>query len=249
MSTNDRDLAGVTRRLRKILALAESANPGEAAAALQQARTIMDKYGIDAVDAATTEVSESTSKLSGAELPLWESALVGVIKDSIGVQVLIKGYGKVKGATRPRGTVVFIGEGPKPKIAAYAFDVLKKKLRESVNASAQTMLATAFPEGVPDGVTYKLTTKQRQAYALGWCASVRGKVQALASPPSPAVQRYMERFGDLDTTKVKPPASSRSRRKPDPLVAYLTSKGLREGRDVALHQAVNTHQAQRAITH
>lgn len=249
MSTNDRDLAGVTRRLRKILALAESANPGEAAAALQQARTIMDKYGIDAVDAAATEVGESAAKLSGADLPLWESALVGVIKASIGVQVLIKGYDKVKGAVRPRGTVVFIGEGPKPQIAAYAFDVLRKKLRASIEASAQAMLATAYPGGVPDDITFRLTTKQRQSYALGWCASVQAKVQALASPPSPAVKRYMEKFGQLDKPAPIAKASRRARGDSDPLAAYLISKGLRDGREVALHQAVNNPQGQKALTH
>lgn len=245
MSTNNRDLAGVMRRLRKILALTESSNPGEAAAALQQARTIMDRYGIDAVDAAASAVGQATTKMSGAEMPVWEAALVDVIRRTLGVEAVREYFRKVPGLKRPRGAVIFIGEGPKAKIAAYAFDVLRKKLRQAMQASTEDLVAKAFPEGPPEGAKLKLTAKQRHAYAMGWCAGVQSKVQQLVHTPSPAVSRYMETFGELKSAP--PPAPSKRPRKLDAVSIHLTRQGLRDGDRVELHQAVHGSQGQQAL--
>jgi hypothetical protein len=45
------DLSGVMRRLRKIMALAKSSNPGEAGAALHQAQVLMAKHNLTADEA------------------------------------------------------------------------------------------------------------------------------------------------------------------------------------------------------
>lgn len=237
---NESEMQRVLRRLRKVLALANSSNPGEAAAALQQAKTIMDRYGIDAVDAEATAVTEATVSSSRAEVPVWESILLSVVRNSLGVQVVRETYHKRAGYRRPRAGITFIGEGPKAQIAAYAFDVLRKKLAKSMKESTQELIAKAMPGACPPGTTYRLTAKQRNAYAYGWCASVHNKVSQLAPTPSPAVERYMQqRFADAKAAKKRPDINER----PDPLADYMLRQGIRDGGQVALHQAMNASQS------
>jgi len=70
--------------LRKVLAclrLAGSSNPHEAAAALRQARKLMDQHGLSAEDAAASEIreAESPTRCRGAKPPqslVWLASMV-----------------------------------------------------------------------------------------------------------------------------------------------------------------------------
>lgn len=238
--TDTTDLQKVMRRLRKILALANSSNPGEAAAALQQAKTIMDRYGIDAVDAEATAVTETTVSSSRADMPAWESILLSVVRNSLGVQIIYQQYRRKAGYRRPKTDITFIGEGPKAQIAAYAFEVLRKKLGKSMKESTQALLAKAMPGGVPPGTTYRLTAKQRNAYAVGWCASVHSKVSQLVPTASPAVKRYMEtRYADAKASEQR----ALAKEKADPVADYMRRQGIADGDEVAIHQAMSSSQS------
>lgn len=71
--------SSVMRRLRKIMALTESSNPGEASAALHQAQVLMAKHNLTAEAVAQSTITESSIRCSGKDLPEWESRLAAVV--------------------------------------------------------------------------------------------------------------------------------------------------------------------------
>ncbi|MBQ0916849.1 DUF2786 domain-containing protein [Hydrogenophaga aromaticivorans] len=240
------DRAKLLRRLRKILALAESANPGEAAAALHQARALMDKYGIDEVDAQTSAFEESSAtKLAGADVLPWEGALLSIIENSLGVKALIGGFNRRKGARRLNAQVIFVGEGPRAELAEYAFKVLRRKLKTAIDDAVHELVLRVYPEAVKGECRGVLKPAQRKAYAMGWCCAVRGKIQALHTPPpSEALKRYLLQRGVKDPDASPPPKPKKRSGKRDPVGAYLSLMGVRDGRDVALHKAMSEQAGQ-----
>ena len=233
------ELAGVLRRLKKVLALTESAEPGEAAAALKQAKSIMDKYGLDAVDARASDVHRSESKLGGSDVPAWESRLISVVKDVLGVAVLIRRQEKAKGHTRKRATAIFIGEGSQAQIATYTFEVLRRQLVVSMKKAVESLEAELrlLPEAKKCAIELKITPKQRDAYATTWCMAVHQKIHGMVSEPSEAVVRYIEA---MNVEPVNSTKKRSARPKDDPLGDYMLSKGLRDGRDAQLHRGMGT---------
>lgn len=237
------------RRLRKIMALTESSNPGEAAAALQQARTLMDKYGLDAMDAEAAAFEESTTRLSGAKVLPWEGVLISIIQKSLGVKAMISGYVPQKFRRRPNAEVIFVGEGPRAELASYAFTVLRRKLKDAIESARRQLQKLAAPESTDSDKLLVLTDAQRKSYAISWCLAVESKVNALYTPAnSAAMDRYIEtkhnpKKPDADAQKTRRPRQ----RKPDLLVSHLAGMGIRDGRGVALHQAMNGQEQRAAL--
>jgi hypothetical protein len=232
------DRKGVLRRLKKILALSESSNPGEAAAALHQADAIMKKFGITKVDAEISSVEESETALSSAELNKWESALFSVVAASLGVSAFVSGYKKVRGVRRPRAKIIFVGEGFRAQVAAYAFETLRRKLKIDLKQSFNSILTQA---GVDEDVkrSLKMTTLQRDAYALNWCHAVKGKVAGLAPEVPKSVLLYLETRIGVDSRETPQPKKSKPAKPLDALASYMASKGRVDGQSVELHKAVN----------
>jgi hypothetical protein len=229
------------RRLRKVLSLSNSSEPGEAAAALHQARIIMDKYGLDAVDVETSSVEEASVRLSGSDVPRWELILVTSIKRALGVEALIQSTQKVARLVRPRASVIFVAEGKKAQIASYAFEVLRRQLKASMGTTFETLAHRAGPDVTASDIRKFLKKGQRDAYAHSWSAAVFNKIQALATPPSPVVQRYMENK-KLPEYEIK--KSRHKNGQSDTLSAYLAAEGFRAGNEAQLHQAMHTNGSQ-----
>lgn len=244
-----KDREKLLRRLRKIMALTESSNPGEAAAALQQARTLMDKYGLDVLDAEATVFEESTTKLSGAKVLPWEGILISIIQKSLGVKAMISGYVPKKFRRRPNAEVIFVGEGPRAELASYAFTVLRRKLKDAIESARLQLQKLAVPESTSSDKLLVLTDAQRKAYAISWCVAVESKVNALYTPAnSAAMDRYIEAKHDPKKPEAGDQRTRRSRRgKPDLLVSHLAAMGIRDGRGVALHQAMNGQEQRAAL--
>lgn len=238
---NSTDRSAVMRRLRKILALTKSGEPGEAAAALHQAKKLMHSHGLTERDIADSAIGEASIKLSGAEISVWEGALVNVITASLSVGVLIRGQTRVPGAgRRDNAEVIFVGEGPNAAIAQYAFAHLRKQLKASLDARIQGFLKDAGKTSRKVSIPARL----RQEYARGWCAAVRSKVAALgASKPSEAVEDYCRRKQSGDS-----PAVVKSARGPGKEVASaFLAAGLTDGREAQIHKAVHGASGQLAL--
>lgn len=231
------------RRLKKILALGQSSEPGEAAAALHQAQVLMEKFGLSAVDVDFASIEEASTALNSADLTRTESALIGIISAALGISVLISRFPRVHASKdrvrRPKASVIFIGESYKAQIAVYAFETLRRKMKKDLKSCLDDLLNRALPNKEQRKL-FTLTTKQREAYAYAWCQAVRSKVQALAPEPSPAVQRYIEaRVDDPSKTTPVRGAKPRKSKQPDLISAYMRGKGFRAGQDTQIHQAVH----------
>ena len=226
----------ILRRLKKVMALSGSSNPGEAAAALHQADAMMRKYGVTSKEVEISSVEEAEISLTSVEVCKWETALFGVVAASLGVSAFISGYKKTLGFRRPRSKIIFVGEGYRAEVAVYAFETLRRKLRKDLKASFGDILAQSnVPEEVRRFV--KVSSAQRDAYAYSWCRAVRSKVEGLAPPVPRSVTLYLETR--LDKAERAPAAKKPKEAKPlDALARYMASKGLNDGLAVDVHRAV-----------
>lgn len=239
MSDHKEELDAVMRRLRKILALAESSEPGEAAAALHQARAIMDKYGLDAVDARSSAVEEFECRLSTVAISGWEESLGHIIEKALGVKGLIKSVPAQRGVTRPRSKLVFLGETGKAKLAGYAFEVLRRQLRSGWDKQIVEMAQRGGEPIKPTDLKRVLPKKYFEAYAKTWCYSVHQKVAALAQAPSEATLRKADKMKTREPDQ-SPGLRRRPAAKQDPISMYLMRRGLEDGNAAQIHNPVGS---------
>ncbi|VXD04032.1 DUF2786 domain-containing protein [Pseudomonas sp. 9Ag] len=182
-------------KIKKCLRLAASSNPHEAAAAMRQARALMEKYQVGEADVLMADVVEVAAR-SGSKMnpPQWEANLAGTIARAYSCRVIfIAGLGDWS----------FIGE--MAEIAGYAMTVLLRQVRQARRDYIADTLKRC-----------KTATKTRRAdiFCDAWVWSVRTKVQEFAGSqaPSAAVEAYIRKhhpelesgtFNDRNATKGK----------------------------------------------
>src|SRR5690554_2478836 len=161
-------------KIRKCLQLANSSNPNEAATALRQAQKLMEKHGVSSGDVQLADISSEATALSRArKQSLHLVMLVQLIEKAFGVRSLVD---SMKYGFGPwRSNVVFIGFDAQPKIATYAFEVLRKRLA----ADRKRFLLEQSTK------RHNRIRKIRLAdsYAEGWVMAVRRTGQEFAVPP------------------------------------------------------------------
>ena len=134
-------------KIKKCLALSKSANEHEAAQALKQAQALMEKYEVNAVDIALSEVSEQgADRRMAVKLAEWQWAVANMISEVFGCKCYQQG-----------DAMVFYGLGNRAEIASYAFDVVYRQIsaarREFLKtcrarkSSNRTYLADQFCNG------------------------------------------------------------------------------------------------------
>jgi hypothetical protein len=174
------DHAKILDKIKKCLALSKSSNPHEAAAALRQARKLMELHGIEMGDVAASQAGEAGTKAGAKERPPeWEwclSSIVGIAFDCR--PILSVGWEKA--------TWQFIGVGAKPKLACYAFEVLHRQVKASRTAYMGKALRRC-----------RLKTKRARAdlYAMAYVGELAGIVRRFAgeNPDKPAIDAYVAR--------------------------------------------------------
>lgn len=158
----------ILEKIKKCLALSASSNEHEAAAALRQARALMDKYGIDDQDVLAFEASEKHAKAGvKSNPPIWEHVMAYRVADAFGCRVIFS-----QGWTFDSAKWKFIGCGISPEIASYAFQVLHRQCKR------------ARAEFISDNLKRcKLATKTRRAdlFCQGWISAASGKLSALVN--------------------------------------------------------------------
>lgn len=113
--------AAILRKIKACLRLAASSNPNEAAAALRQARVMMEAHGVTSAEAMDVGEAEVTTRSRGAVPPRSVCNLVGLVADGFGAQVLIlRGYNQT--------LIRFYGTDGSADIAVYAFTVLRRQM-------------------------------------------------------------------------------------------------------------------------
>lgn len=220
-------------KIKKCLALSASSNEHEATAAMRQARKLMDAHGLDEADVIASAAHEETVPTgTTAKPPAWMWRLAGVCASAFGSEVICSGF-HLRGIAG-EWAWRFIGCGVAPQLAAYAYDVLRRQLDRSRRAFVATQTRC------------KLATKRARgdAFANGWIAAVRAKVQDFAgadAAAASAIEAYMaKRYPDLKTSTT--PRRQVARRN-----ECATTAGWQAGRDAQLHHGV-TAPEQPALT-
>lgn len=186
------DKKTVIEKIKKCLALTKSANVNEAAAALRQARKLMDLHGISDLDMAHADIEESKARSGASSRPAeWEAKLADVVADQFGCYLIFsRQYGK--------GHWDFIGFGPSAEIAKYAFTVLLRQLKKERQNYIKTKLKRCT------------STQRRRAdlFCEGWVHSAKSSLTVLevSKEQSTAIKSYIDskyggQLGTLKTTE------------------------------------------------
>jgi hypothetical protein len=219
-STPDRDAA--LRRVRACLALAESPEPHEAAAALRQAEALMRRHGLSAADIDMSVVREERATLGRGVHPA---------PYLCNLALMIAGVLGCTAYAIPR-RVVFVGVGPPAEIAAYAYLVLGRQL---LRARAEHRRRRTR------GAEHKRTARA-DAWAVGWVEGVRRLVEQVRPGLPAVVGEYMaKQHPALVAPKVRR-APIDTRHATDGYIAGLAS-------GVHLHPGVASGEAQPRLQH
>lgn len=173
-------------KIKKCMALSSSSNEHEAAVALRQAQKLMELHGISAIDVKASQAEEKLAKASAKIRPSgWENLLAHSIANAFGCQLLFH-------RNWAGGHWSYIGCGPAPEIAQYAFTVLLRQIKKARAEHIQTALKRC-----------KSATKTRRAdlFCDGWVRAVGRAISALAenAQHSEAIKAYMAvRYPDLE---------------------------------------------------
>ncbi len=174
----------VLDKISKCLRLSASCNPNEAAAALRQARNLMEKYHVSDEQIHTLLVEEDSAHY-GAEFnpPFWALALSDIVSRAFDCEVLIgRRFGQ-------QPEYRFIGMDCSPAIATYTFTVLYRKLEQA---------RSAFIDDNIDGDEAE-NARRGDVFAQAWLFRVAGKVTEFVVNPvtRAAVKRYVkEHYAD-----------------------------------------------------
>jgi hypothetical protein len=161
-------------KIKKCLRLAASSNPNEAAAAMRQARAMMEKYRIEDADVLITDVIESSARSGAKTRPVaWEAGLAEVVGKAYCCSFLF---------LSGRGEYRFIGE--MAEVASYTMTILLRQIRQARRDYIADHLARC-----------KASTKTKRAdvFCNAWVWKVRSSVWAFAGSeePSAAAATYM----------------------------------------------------------
>lgn len=205
-------------KVRKCLALAKSSNANEAATALRQALKLMEKFGIDQDAVELSEVKAARGTAGAQSVSIWIGNLAHVVADAFGCKHY---FNQTLGGTFH---VEFLGLGVKPKVATYAFAVLRTQL---------TADRKRF---------YKTTRGKRinrigraDQFALAWIFEIEQHVKQFASEVPGVVCRA---FDLVKTEKGLETSEARLHGSKDPDLRALLS-GRAAGRNAQLHHGVN----------
>lgn len=186
------------RALRKVLAclrLSASSEPHEAAAALRQARALMDKFGLTEADAAAAEIhhAEAATRCQGAKPPQSLCALTNVVADGYRCHAVVEVsitalWPKRTGTTRVR----FYGAGSDAEVAAYAFTVLRRQLEAARAHHVRRVRKRANKAA------------RGEAFALGWVSAIHRLFprEAIGDERTSAIEAAIRAHsGDVRTAK------------------------------------------------
>lgn len=168
MSDKDEILA----KIKKCLALSKSSNEHEAAAALRQAKKLMEAHNISDLDVQAAEAEEHLAAAGATRKPTaWEAYLAGEIAAAFSCRLVFL-------ATHGSGKWSFIGLGASAEVAGYAFAVLFRQAKRARAAYIKERLARC-----------KRGAQVRRAdlFCHGWVETATAQVGSGASTEQQAV--------------------------------------------------------------
>ena len=158
----------------KCFRLAESANPNEAASALRQALSLMQKYDIseeqiESVELTLNQMNETSVNSCGTSKPAyWIIALSNLVAESFDCRVYISRKHQAK------PDFIFIGVDNRPEIASYIYTILYRSLGR---ARAHFLKSIIVDKTIEPGVdSVKERRRRANIFAQAWLFRVSSKV-------------------------------------------------------------------------
>ena len=196
----------ILSKIKKCLALSSSPNPHEAAVAMNQAKALMRKHGVDAHHVTMSEIGESqtNSRTMSRDKPAnWEAYLITTIGKAFGCKTI---FGKQFCTTGNRrylnqGQFIFIGQKAQTEIAAYTAEVLSRKCK----SARQKWIAEnsgSFNSAV--GSRAK-ATRMGDAFAEGWVSSIAQLVSDFVNPPEidEAINKHIQEVATIKKAETR----------------------------------------------
>jgi hypothetical protein len=224
----DKDSA--LRKIKKCLQLAKSNNPNEAAAALRQARLLMQECGIGQSDTAMFDIGESMVRSPSASPVLWQSVLAQLAGVTFGCDFFTRTHWQINDDTRivRVRNFVFIGANGSQDVASYAFDVLARQCGKARANHVSTQRRNC---------KQSTKTARGDAFALGWVEGVEEVLKAFAAQPRPnaEIEVYLKhKYPSMGREKLRDRISGANLRGDE------LHDGRQAGRAAQLHRAVGT---------
>lgn len=175
----------IITKIKKLLALSSSSNEHEAAQALRVAQELMAKYNVTSSDVIAADVGEASAAAGAKDRPAaWEATLPDGVAGVFGCDVIFSNL------PAGQGCWLFIGLGPNPVIAQYAFETLFHQLKSSRSKHIKKYLQRV-----------KRSTKTRRAdlYCQVWVGVALEKTAKLVrtTTQEEAITAFKKiRFGD-----------------------------------------------------
>lgn len=226
------DKQKILDKIKKCLALSQSANEHEAAQALKHAQALMREYQLSEADIELADISEIGVKCANI-LPEWQQRLILLCAQAFGVQA----YGHCNFAGNH---AQFYGMGSRPELAAYAYEVLLRQIRAARRAYMKTALSRVRN---PRNKTYRA-----DEFCDGWVFAVAQKVQTFArtEKEESLMKQYRAKLGEMKTAKARRVNPSTSSLKSQALFDRL--HGEVAGEKAELHHGVGATEVKRLET-
>ena len=156
---NDR----ILDKIKKCLALSQSSEPAEAAAALRQAQKLMEIHSITQADLGRADLGEADvrSKVSVSRIKDWKLRLLNVVAKAFGCKLLWTKSSSY--SVDVYGRYVLIGLKAQVQLAQYTADVLQRKL---IKARGN------FTNSLPSYLGRGEKTVQADGFCLGWVVAI-----------------------------------------------------------------------------
>lgn len=195
------------QKVRKLLKLAGSSNPNEAAAAMRQAQAMMRQFAIS--ESEVGEVVERFQKTRGCP-PVYIVALGKMLGDAFGCHMIGRSY--------PHG-LVFIGLAGHAEMAEYGFTVLRRQLESD---RRQHLSRVKLP---------KNRAARGDRFGLSWVAAVQNLVERYADGIDPRVEQYMSKqYPALKSVNIKARSGASRNADHDAHAGYAAGKSARLAR-------------------
>jgi hypothetical protein len=226
----DKDAA--LSKIKKCLALAKSANPHEAAAAMRQAQALMKAHNLSEVDISLADVKEHPTKAPSNRISMWQSRLARSVAEAFGCDLFYSLVQLGWLARTKRTDVVFLGIGAAPEVAAYAFNVLLRQCMKD----RQAHIAAQSRK-----LKQRTKTARGDAFAMAWVYAVRSQLETFAGnagTPELLVAYMQKHHPDLG--EFKPASRHLSRYVNDESAASGYQAGARARLDRAINGGTTT---------
>jgi len=180
----------ILRKIKRCFELSKSSNEHEAALAIKQMQALMQKHNLNEQHILAADVKEHLFELNVRKPADWVLQLHNTISQALDCESIIRGGGEWE------ADLVFVGVGSAPEVAAYAFEVLFRQLKQNRADFIKTQL-----------FRFKRSNKTKfaDAYCMGWVRNVYSKVKNLN--PNIEVKNkinayYQTQFNNWDPEKV-----------------------------------------------